>query len=238
MLAQIPYYISVLFGLITLVVFLLFAKAIKQGTATHTKKTITLFSVFSLFWLSLQAMLSWNSVYSSNNTFLPPKIVLFGIFPMVIVLVILWNTKWGKNFSDGLSSKNLVYLSIVRIPVELVLYNLFLRKAIPKIMTFEGANFDIVAGISALLITMHSLKKTTLNMKIVTYWNSISLLLLLNIVCIAFFSTPTPLQKFGFEQPNIAILYFPFCWLPTFIVPVILFSHLALWRHCKQKSTF
>jgi len=43
-------------------------------------------------------------------------------------------------------------------------------------------------------------------------------------------SAPSPIQKIAFEQPNIAILYFPFCWLPTFIVPIVLFSHLVAVR--------
>ncbi|HVF96549.1 MAG TPA: hypothetical protein VM871_04480, partial [Flavisolibacter sp.] len=35
---------------------------------------------------------------------------------------------------------------------------------------------------------------------------------------------------FAFDQPNIAVLYFPFIWLPSFIVPVVLLSHLVCIR--------
>ena len=59
------------------------------------------------------------------------------------------------------------------------------------------------------------------------YLNFICLVLLLNIVINALFSAPSPLQKFAFDQPNIAILNFPFSWLPTFIVPIVLFGHLT-----------
>jgi len=34
----------------------------------------------------------------------------------------------------------------------------------------------------------------------------------------------------AFDQPNIAVLYFPFSWLPTYVVPVVLFCHLAALR--------
>jgi hypothetical protein len=50
---------------------------------------------------------------------------------------------------------------------------------------------------------------------------------LANIVIIAILSAPTPMQKFGFEQPNVGVVYFPFIWLPTIIVPIVLFAHLA-----------
>jgi len=49
----------------------------------------------------------------------------------------------------------------------------------------------------------------------------------LNIVINAILSVPTPIQQFAFDQPNIAILYFPFTWLPCFIVPAVLLSHIV-----------
>jgi hypothetical protein len=49
----------------------------------------------------------------------------------------------------------------------------------------------------------------------------------LNIVVNAALSAPVPFQQFAFDQPNIAVLYFPFVWLPGFIVPLVLFAHLA-----------
>ncbi|HXB28517.1 MAG TPA: hypothetical protein VNW49_01800, partial [Puia sp.] len=54
--------------------------------------------------------------------------------------------------------------------------------------------------------------------------------LLFLIVRHAIFSIPSSLQKFGFDQPNIAILHFPYAWLPSCIVPMVLFSHLAMIR--------
>jgi hypothetical protein len=68
-------------------------------------------------------------------------------------------------------------------------------------------------------------------------WNFICLGLLINIVVNALFSAPSPIQKFAFEQPNIAILNFPFSWLPTFIVPIVLFGHLTSIRQLMKYKT-
>lgn len=39
---------------------------------------------------------------------------------------------------------------------------------------------------------------------------------------------------FGFEQPNRAILYFPFIWLPAIVVPTVFIAHLlSLWQLAK-----
>ena len=67
-------------------------------------------------------------------------------------------------------------------------------------------------------------------MLIILIWNFICFGLLINIVVNAILSAPFPFQKFAFDHPNIAILYFPFVWLPCCIVPIVLLSHLAAIR--------
>jgi hypothetical protein len=97
----------------------------------------------------------------------------------------------------------------------------------PQIMTFEGYNFDIIAGLSAPLIAYFGIAKKKMNRRLLLVWNIFSLLLLLNIGCITILSAPFPFQQLGFDQPNIAIFYFPFILLPTVIVPIVLFAHLV-----------
>jgi len=114
--------------------------------------------------------------------------------------------------------------------VELMLLWLFMHKAVPQLMTFEGRNFDILSGLSAPFIYYFGFVKKSLGKPVILIWNFICLGLLLNIVVNAVLSVPTPLQQFAFDQPNIAILYFPFVWLPCCVVPIVLLSHLAVIR--------
>jgi hypothetical protein len=58
-------------------------------------------------------------------------------------------------------------------------------------------------------------------------WNFICLGLLINIVVNAVLSAPSVFQQFAFGQPNTAILYFPFVWLPCCVVPLVLLAHLT-----------
>jgi len=104
-------------------------------------------------------------------------------------------------------------------------------------MTFEGRNFDILAGISAPIIAYFGLTKAKLNRQTILIWNFICLGLLINIIVNALFSAPSPIQKFAFNQPNIAILNFPYSWLPTFIVPIVLFGHLTSIRQLMKYKT-
>ena len=121
-------------------------------------------------------------------------------------------------------------ISIVRIPVEFVLWWLFLHNTIPKLMTFEGINFDVIAGLTAPLVVYFGFRNNSINKKLLLVWNVAGLLLLLNIVINALFAFPSVIQMQAFDQPNVGLLYFPFVWLPTFVAPLVIFTHVISLR--------
>lgn len=176
-------------------------------------------------WILFQSILSLSNFYIQKN--IPIPRFPFLIVPGVAFIIFLFNTKKGKLFIDSLNLKLLTLIHIIRIPIELILFNLFLNKLIPQIMTFEGRNFDIISGITAPFIYYFGFVNKKLRKTWIVIWNIICLGLLFNIVVYSILSSPTLFQRFGFEQPNIAILHFPFLLLPSLIVPIILFSHLA-----------
>lgn len=237
MIDNLPHYISLTFGLIIVATLLLFLWTIRNSISEQTRKKATPILIGLIIWLIIQGVLTFKNIYNSDTNSFPPKIMLIGILPPILTIILLFSTSKGKQFIDSLPLKNLTYLNIVRIPVEIVLFWLFLNKAIPELMTFEGRNIDILAGITAPIIAYFGLTQTKLNRQIILIWNFICLGLLANIIVSALFSTPSPIQKFAFDQPNIAILNFPFSWLPTFVVPIVLFGHLVSIRQLMKYKT-
>ena len=237
MIKNLPTYIVLTFVLTTVATLSLFVWTIKNSNSEQTRKKAIPILIGLIIWLIIQAVLSFKEFYISDTNSFPPKIVLFGIVPAFLTIVLLFLTSNGREFVDSFPLKNLTYLNIVRIPVEMVLFWLFLNKTIPELMTFEGRNFDIVAGITAPFIAYFGLTKQKLSQTIVLIWNIVCLALLVNIVLNALFLAPSPIQKFAFDQPNIAILYFPFSWLPTCIVPIVLFGHFVSIRQILKQNT-
>lgn len=227
MITSLPFFISVTFILTTLATLLLFYWILKNSNSENTRKKAVKITLVLAIWLLVQAALTFAGVYEPNINAKPPKIVLFGVMPTILTIAALFFTKNGRQFIDQLPLKHITYLHTVRIAVEFVLYWLFLNKVVPKLMTFEGRNFDIIAGITAPLIAYFVFTRKILSTRILLIWNFICLGLLCNIVANAVLSVPSAFQQFAFDQPNLAILYFPFSWLPSFVVPVVLFSHLA-----------
>jgi hypothetical protein len=236
MIENLPTYISLIFGLTTVATLILFYWMIKKSNLESTRKTATIILFSLIIWLLFQAVLSLKNVYNTELDIFPPKIFLYGVMPAILTIIILFTSRRGRQFIDSLPLLNLTYLHIIRIPVELILFWLFVNKAIPQLMTFEGRNFDIVAGITAPFVAYFGLTKGIWSRQLILAWNFICLALLLNIVVNAFLSAPFPVQKFAFDQPNIAVLNFPFSWLPTLIVPVVLFSHLASIRQLLKRQ--
>ncbi|MFL5808712.1 MAG: hypothetical protein ACJ749_04275 [Flavisolibacter sp.] len=213
---NLPAYISIVFVLATLLTALLFFKA------TGNKPVIIFVTIL---WLTLQALIAGKGFYTVTDT-IPPHFIL-AVFPPLILIIFLFGSSKGRKFLDITNQKTLTLIHIVRIPVELVLLWLSIHKLVPSIMTFEGRNLDIFSGITAPLVYYFAFVQDRLGRTGMLVWNFICLALLINIVIIAILSAPFVFQKLAFDQPNIAILYFPFIWLPCFIVPVILFAHLT-----------
>lgn len=226
MLEHLPVYIPVIFAITSVITLLIFYWVIKNSEEKSIKENSNKIILVLIIWLAIQAIISINNTYSNDTNSLPPKIFMFGILPSLVMLLWLFFSKAGKRFIDHLSIEKLTYLNLVRIPVEFVLLWLFQNKFIPKLMTFEGWNFDIIMGITAPIIIYFGFVRQKLNRKILVIWNVIGVLLVGFIFIVAILSAPFPLQQLGFEQPNVGLLYFPFSWLPTFIVPLVILGHL------------
>jgi hypothetical protein len=198
-----------------------------------TKKSTNFIVLVSVI-ASIQLVLGFTNFYANTST-VPPRFFLL-LAPAILITIVLFVTKSGLLFLDSLDVKKLSLLHVVRVPVELGLYLLFLLKGIPEIMTFEGRNFDILAGITAPIVYYFGFVKNKLSTKFLLLWNVFGLLLLLNIVVTAVLSVKSSFQQFALNNPATAIAYFPYNWLPSIIVPLVLLSHLVCVKKFSQKN--
>lgn len=180
-------------------------------------------------WLLVQAGLAGSGFYAQQLNQLPPRLVVFGIAPTVVVLGLLLAAPRGRQRLHQFSLPALTALSVVRVLVEIGLYLLAQERLVPELMTFAGRNFDIVAGLTAPVVA-YAYVRGWLGRRGLLAWHVVGLGLLINIVVLALLAAPTPLQRLAFEQPNVAVLRFPFVWLPVFVVPVVLLTHVMALR--------
>jgi hypothetical protein len=226
MLSDIPGYVSLLFGLTVIAAILWFYFVLRSRLVLG----------LLICWAILQSILALSGTYLDVQS-MPPKMILFGIGPTVILMVYLFSTKTGRMFIESLNLKTLTYFHTIRIPVEGVLALLFHHRAVSVLMTYEGTNFDLFSGLTAPVVAYLCFRSGSVKTKLLLSWNIICLLLLLNVLITSALATPFPFQMLSLDQPNVAILYFPFNLLPTVVVPLVLFSHLvAIYKLTRKKG--
>ncbi len=222
--APAPLYLSIIFSITVILTLFFLGSTFKNA---HIPITIL------LIWLIIQSLIASTGFYTVTNT-LPPRMMAL-LAPPILCIALLFISAKGRNYIDTLNTEWLNWLHTVRVPVEICLLLLFNAGLVPKLMTFEGINFDIISGLSAPLVVYYGYRRKTWSRNILLTWNIICLALLFNIAYHGILSVPTPFQRFGFEQPNIGLTYFPYILLPGFIVPAVLFAHLVSIRQLIRK---
>jgi len=184
----------------------------------------TKLSLAILVWSIFQSVLAYNGFYQNSNA-VPPRFLLVLLPTSLVILYSLLSRhkEWIiKNRNTQISTLS----HVVRIPVEIVLHQLFLSGKIPELMSFEGWNFDILAGITAPVIALLLIKEK-LGKRALLIWNYIALVLVLFILTLGVLSAELPIQQLAFDQPNVALNYFPFILLASTIVPIVVWTHLT-----------
>jgi len=216
--AHTPLLLSLFFLLTTLVALFFIAKATNNSR-------VVLFVCIG--WLVLQSVVALSGFYAISTGF-PPRFLL-AIVPPVLAIIISLFTGGGRRFLNSIDLKWATLLHSVRMLVEINLYFLFIDKQASVLVTIEGGNVDFFAGLTAPIIWW-AYSKGHVGRRGLLLWNFICLASVSNAVVRAMLSAPFPFQRFGFDQPTVAILYFPFVLLPAFIVPCVLLSHVAVIR--------
>ena len=237
---SLPVYIPIVFVLTTLVAYIFLSGAgssvgITNEAAGRSNLAVYILHFVMIVWPVWQWSLVWKGVYQDTSSF-PPRLFLFGLLPAALLIIICF-IFFRESFVERLPLRWLTLLHVVRIPVEFTLLWLFIGGEVPQVMTFEGRNFDILSGILAPVVYVIAFRGQNVKRWLLIAYNILGLVLLANIVTIAIMALPSPMQSIAFDQPNRAVLYFPYIWLPTIIVPIVLFSHLAaLWKLAKGKT--
>jgi hypothetical protein len=97
-------------------------------------------------------------------------------------------------------------------------------------LTFEGRNFDILVGLTALPVAWLCFARRAGPRLGAVVWNVAGIAILANIVIHALLSAPTPFQVLRTEPPTTIIATLPYIWLPGFLVPLALSLHVASLR--------
>lgn len=182
----------------------------------------------ALAWMATISGLAIAGFYTDFST-MPPKLLMGPLVPMLSIMVITLLGRFDKILKVT-PPEWLMYLQTFRLPVEILLWLLFLQNLLPAQMTFEGRNWDVLVGLSAIPAGLLCFGKDRFRMAAAVVWNIAGLVLLFNIVVIAVLSMPTPFRVFMAEPANEIVATFPFVLLPGVLVPLAFALHVLSLR--------
>ncbi|CAN5622357.1 hypothetical protein BH11BAC2_BH11BAC2_14530 [soil metagenome] len=217
---EIPTFIENLFIGLVVAIFTIFINRIINY---FPKKSIALLSVL-ISWLGFLVFYSSTDLVH-DYSLIPPPFLLVIVPPL---LFIIWFASYlSKRISLQMIPLFLpVIIQSFRILIEVILFALYQNGIIPILMTFEGLNYDILVGITAIPAGF-LIAKQKMSAKTTIIWNIFGILLLVNIVVIAILSSPLPIRMFMNEPTNTIVFWFPFILLPGFVVPFALLMHVV-----------
>lgn len=230
------------FAVLTAIFVFLILKELKNALSSSNfdearkKKIFNRVSLSLLAWFIIISALSLSGFFS-NFDFFPPRLMIVLIVPLIGLVWALLISKTTKELLPYLSARALTSLQVFRLFVEILLWMLFIQNVLPVQMTFEGRNFDILAGITGPIIAYLAYSKNLIGKTGVIVWNFVCLGLLINIVTTAILSMPTPFRYFMNEPANTIVATFPIIWLPAFLVPLAYSLHfLSIRQLINQKD--
>jgi hypothetical protein len=179
-------------------------------------------------WLAFSAALALSGILSRWDMRPPPMAIIFlGTLSLGVAVGV---SKWGQRLARGLPLAALVLAQGFRFPLELVMHQAALEGVMPVQMSYSGYNFDIVTGISAILIAA-LLARGKAPRWLLFVWSAYGLSCLLVIAVVALAAMPL-LHAFGTEPEalNTWVAYFPFVWLPASLVTLAIAGHIVVLR--------
>lgn len=185
-------------------------------------------AVLAALWIGATGALASSGFLTHFD---PPRIPAL-LIVIVAWLVWAWRSGWGARLAS-LPLNVLVGFQAFRIFVELGIHEASSQGIAPVEMSWSGWNFDIVSGVSALLLLpiAHRIPRWTLKV-----WNAVAFGLLLVVVATGVLSLPTPFQVIDTNPPNTWITTLPYVWLPCVHVAIAWLGHLLLFKALRLQT--
>jgi hypothetical protein len=200
-------------------------RRLNEPAAVRARWTL-MAAVGATIWLAVTWLVAASGLLARFDL-RPPPFLLVPVSVLTLAALMTW-TRFGTRLITGLPLAALVGLQAFRLPLELLMHRAYIEGVMPMQMSYSGRNFDILAGLTAILVAW-ALHRGMAGRRLALIWNVFGILLLLNIAVIAALSTPV-FAAFGPDAVNTFVAYPPFIWLPAVMVLTAITGHLLIAR--------
>jgi hypothetical protein len=228
----IPHWISIAFLLTIPIPFVLIIQFLyKARTQINSLRPAIASAIFFIAYLVYIFIASMVGLFHAVS--LPPKILLLTTFPYAFLLfVLLPQSKWFKIVVNAMSVQSIIALHIFRfIGVFFIL--LALHKALPAPFSFISGFGDMLTAVSSLFVVNAINTQKPYAIKLAWVWNIFGTIDIMFTAIAANVLTKLSIDTGSMGVDTLAV--FPFCIIPAFAPPTILWLHWIIFKKLKNR---
>ncbi len=226
-----PQWMSVLFLVVIPIPVILIA-FVAQKAAVEKNKTRLFYGIIAvlLAYFTLVSLAAVNGLFA--KAFFPPTVLLYTTVPYAFFLfMIIYNLKGYKMIFEKLQLTDLVMLHIFRL-VGVFFLLLTYYDTLPKTFALMAGLGDMITAITSVFVVKAIKSNKPYAKKLVYVWNTFGLADILFTAIAANVLTKISIDTGAMGVDVLA--QFPYCLIPAFAPPTIIFLHVAIYRKIKN----
>ena len=225
-------------GLMTVLIALMSKKILSINVLDKKLRNKKLLQIVLglVLWQTYQLALGNSGILTDFS--LPPKFPFLLVFPAFLFIGIFLTRNRNKDWIMQIPETWLTYIQSFRILVETLFVYSVSAGVLHPIVTIEGYNFDMIFGISAIIMWVLVYKIKIINKSVLIYWNYIGLGILASVVFLFITSVYFPNLYNLKEMMPKKFATAPYILVAGFLMPLAVFIHiLSLIRFSRNKNT-
>ncbi len=187
---------------------------------------------FYVLYLGYIAGCSFNGLF--DKVFLPPMVLLLGTFPLAMFLfTVVINSKTYKTVLENTLLQDLVRVHIFRM-LGVFFILLAFHDALPKPFALIAGFGDMITALTSIFVAKAIENKAAYAKKLTYIWNTFGLIDIIITAILANVLTKISIDTGAMGVDTLA--KFPFCFIPAFAPPTIIFLHVAIYKKLSTLS--
>jgi hypothetical protein len=157
-----------------------------------------------------------------------PQVLIAGL--TAVLLVLFWTPTSVRSFTGAVDLRALILIHVTRVIAGAYFLVLYGRGDLPWAFAVPGGWGDIAVGVAAPLVCLFPRPESGAGRRASLAWNFFGLLDILMVVGTA--------TRIGLSDPGFvrALLRLPLSVLPTFLVPIIIATHVIIFVRLRRSA--
>jgi hypothetical protein len=148
------------------------------------------------------------------------------LIPIIAGVVLFRGSRMLRRIVEAVPQQWIVSVQVYR-ALGAIFLVLYAAGRMPGLFAWPAGVGDIIVGLLAPIVGIAYARRPQSAAGLVRAWNLLGIADLILALTTGFLTSPSRLQMFTFDTPNVLVSAFPLAMIPVFLVPLSILLHLA-----------